>query len=77
MSNLFDALQRSKSEQDEGNSSRPAKATELLQRAEQRATSKWEVAASHVKPEATSLADNNEIVGSDTIPLVEACGCDG
>ena len=72
MSNIFDALQRSEHEQAGNNSSRPAKATELLRRAEHRAASKWEAAvidvepgttAFAVEPETTTFAVNNEIAG--------------
>ena len=72
MSNIFDALQISENEQAGSDSSQPAKATELLQRAERRAVSNWEATVSDVGPEATSFADNNEIVVRDTIPLAGA-----
>ena len=72
MSNIFDALQRSENEQAGSDSSRPAKATELLQRAEHRAVSNWEATVVDVEPEATSFADNNEIAGRDTSLLAEA-----
>ena len=72
MSNIFDALKRSENEQRGSDSSRPAKATELLQRAERRAVSNWGANVSDVGPEAISLADNKEVVARDTIPPAEA-----
>ncbi len=72
MSNIFDALKRSENERGGSDSSRPAKATELLQRAERRAVSNWEANVSDVGPEARSFADNNEIIVRGTIPIAEA-----
>jgi capsular exopolysaccharide synthesis family protein len=72
MSNIFDALQRSEKEQVGSELSRPAKATELLQRAEHRAVSNWEATVVDVESEATSFADSNEVVGRGTILLAEA-----
>ena len=72
MSNIFDALRRSENEQVGSDSSRPAKATELLQRVERRAVSNWEANISDVGLEARSFADNNEIVVQGTIPIAEA-----
>jgi capsular exopolysaccharide synthesis family protein len=72
MSNIFDALKRSEKEQGGSDSSRPAKVTELLQRAERRAVSNWEANVSDLGPEAISIADNKEVVARDTIPLAEA-----
>ncbi len=45
MSHIFDALQRSESEQPAHDSPAPSEATELLRRAERRAASNWETAA--------------------------------
>ena len=69
MSNLFKAFQRSENEQVGSDSSRPAKVTELLQRAEHRAVSNWEATVFDVEPEAKSFANNNEIVGRDKFSL--------
>jgi len=72
MSNIFDALKRSENEQVGSDSSRPPKATELLQRVERRAVSNWEAKVSDVGPEARSFADNDEFVVRGTIPTAEA-----
>jgi capsular exopolysaccharide synthesis family protein len=72
MSNIFDALQRSENERAGSDSSRPTKATELLQRAERRAVSNWKANVSDVETEATRFADNNEIAVRDTISLAGA-----
>jgi capsular exopolysaccharide synthesis family protein len=72
MSNIFDALKRSENEQVGSDSSRPAKATELLQRVERRAVSNWEANVSDVGPEARSFADNDEFVVRGIIPIAEA-----
>ncbi len=74
MSNIFDALQRSENELAGGDSSRPAKATELLQRAELRTVSNWKATVVDAEPEETSFADSNEIAGPDTSLLAEVVG---
>lgn len=74
MSNIFDALQRSENELAGGDSSRPAKATELLQRAEHRTVSNWEATVVDAEPEETSFADSNEIAERDTSLLAEVVG---
>jgi capsular exopolysaccharide synthesis family protein len=71
MSNIFDALQRSENEQVGSDSPRPAKATELLQRAERRAVSNWEASVIKGKPVATSSVYNNEVAGRDKSFLAE------
>lgn len=71
MSNIFDALQRSETEKAGTDSPRPAKATELLQRAERRALANWETAVSDRAPEAAAFSENNEFAGQDSTLLTE------
>jgi capsular exopolysaccharide synthesis family protein len=53
MSHIFDALQRSEVERSGGDVSALLEATEMLQRAERRATSKWETAIFPEQPDGT------------------------
>jgi len=72
MSNIFDALQRSESEQPGSDSSRSARATELLRRAERRATTKWETAERSKKDVAVAFVESDMASEPLTEPLSSA-----
>lgn len=74
MSNIFDALQRSESEKSSGDSPRPAKATELLKRAEHRALSNWESTVAELPPVSTSFGDGDEFGRPEADVLSEVIG---
>ena len=73
MSHIFDALQRSEAERSGIDLSALSGATELLQRAERQAASKWETAVLSEQPDATKSAER------DTSPRPDrsAVRCDG
>jgi capsular exopolysaccharide synthesis family protein len=65
MSHIFDALQRSEAERSGVDSLPPQEATEMVRRAEYRATSKWESAILPEQPETTKTKgeDHNTPLG--------------
>jgi capsular exopolysaccharide synthesis family protein len=63
MSHIFDALQRSEAERSGINFSALSEATEMLQRAERRAASKWETAVLCEQPDAAKRADRDASFG--------------
>jgi capsular exopolysaccharide synthesis family protein len=70
MSHIFDALQRSEAERSGINFSALSEATEMLQRAERRAASKWETALLCEQPDAAKRADRDVSFGlSGELPV--------
>lgn len=65
MSDIFDALQRSEGERSGNGSPVPSVATELLQRAERRASSEWETTVLGEQPAVTEGADSDKPSGSN------------
>jgi capsular exopolysaccharide synthesis family protein len=70
MSHIFDALQRSEAERSGADFSEHSGATELLQRAERRAASKWAAAVLSEEPDATKSAENDTSFGILAMPRV-------
>jgi len=63
MSHIFDALQRSEAERSGTNFSALSEATEMLQRAERRAATKWETSVLCGQPDAAKRADRDASFG--------------
>lgn len=61
MSRIFDALQRLETENSGSDSSAPQQSTELLERAEQRASTAWEKKSSHAETDAASSKSNGHV----------------
>jgi capsular exopolysaccharide synthesis family protein len=71
MSHIFDALQRSEDERAGIDSSELSEATELLRRAERRASSKWETAVVLQRTDAAEPAELNVSLGLQAVAPVE------
>jgi capsular exopolysaccharide synthesis family protein len=70
MSHIFDALQRSEAERSGADSSELSGATELLQRAERRAASKWETAVLSEHPDAKKSTERDTSFGVLAMPPI-------
>src|SRR5271155_3382194 len=68
MSHIFDGLQRSEGERPESDLDTLTEATELLLRAERRATANWETSILSKQSVATKLADRDMSFGGAGVP---------
>ncbi len=70
MSHIFDALKRSEAERSGIDLSELSEATEMLQRDERRAASRWETAVLSEQPDVTKSADHDASFGLPSRPPV-------